>query len=129
MNYDLFISPATVGGRDQAVQRSWPARSATAGRMVNDAVARDTVVRFPGDSASDLLRTEEVSNAVAAFNDVFEQADVSVRYRIDEHTDDLIVSLVDTETEEVLRQIPPEAILKMRQRMEELLGLMFDTTA
>jgi uncharacterized FlaG/YvyC family protein len=37
--------------------------------------------------------------------------------------------LVDRNTDEVLRQIPPEQILKMRHRLEELMGLIFDRTA
>ncbi|GAB4318468.1 MAG: hypothetical protein Kow0074_07690 [Candidatus Zixiibacteriota bacterium] len=129
MNYDLFISPAAVGRRDESVQRAWAVPGTASGRTGQDVAAATAAVRVTRESASDPLKTEDVSNAVAAFNDVFEQADVSVRYRIDEHTNDLVISLVDTETDKVLRQMPPEAILKMRQRLEELLGVLFDTMA
>jgi flagellar protein FlaG len=129
-NYDLFIPPAVVEGRDSAAQRAWSnAVSAAATRVDRPALRADAAVRTPRELASDPLTTEEVTNAVAAFNDVFQQADVSVRYRIDDATDDLVISLVNADTEEVIRQMPPEAILKMRQRLEELLGIIFDTTA
>ncbi len=129
MNYDLFIPPAAVGRRESAAQRVWSGASAATARPDTHVVADDAAVRPPRESASDPLRTEEITNAVAAFNDVFEQADVSVRYRIDEHTNDLVISLVNSNTDEVIRQMPPEAILKMRQRLEELLGVLFDTMA
>ncbi|MBD3297476.1 MAG: hypothetical protein GF341_02395 [candidate division Zixibacteria bacterium] len=129
MNYDLFISPAAVGRRESAVQRVWPGASETTPRPDSRVVTDDAAVRPPRESASDPLRTEEITNAVAAFNDVFEQADVTVRYRIDDNTNDLVISLVNSDTDEVIRQMPPEAILKMRQRLEELLGVLFDTMA
>ncbi len=81
------------------------------------------------DSASDPLFTEEVDSAVAAFNEVFKQANVGVSYLVDKTTGDLVIKLIDRDTQKVLRQIPPDQILAMRQRLEELLGVIFDQTA
>lgn len=135
MNYDLFISPAAVdsaavlavsAGGGQAGQGS----PASALRHVDlPPLGAGTAGRPPRDSASDPLFTEEVDSAVAAFNEVFKQANVGVSYLVDKKTGDLVIKLVDRDTQKVLRQIPPDQILAMRQRLEELLGVIFDQTA
>jgi uncharacterized FlaG/YvyC family protein len=122
MNTNLTVSTSAAGSRDIAAVRVSPVKGI-------EAATGGTDVRLPGQSASEPLKREDVANAIAAFNDVFEQADVSVRYRIDENTSDLVISLVNSDTDEVIRQMPPDAILSMRQRLQELLGLIFDTTA
>jgi flagellar protein FlaG len=136
MNYDLFIPAAAIDA-----QRPSHAAAAQAARMAHtraaplpDAAAPrfaegQAALGLPRNSASDRLITEEVENTVDALNEVFEQANVSVRYKVDADTDDVVVMLIDRNTDEVLRQIPPEQILKMRHRLEELMGLLFDSTA
>lgn len=132
MNYDLFISPAAAD-RYQPVSTS-PIRQSGISRLpagvgTPDPYSEDAALGFPGSTASDQLTTEDIFGSVAAFNEVFEQADVGVRYRIDNSTQDLVITLVDRSTEEIIRQIPPEQILRMRQRLEELMGLIVDTSA
>lgn len=132
MNYDLFVTPAATdvsyatSGRvsRQAARVQMPAGVGSPSQYSDNAA-----LNLPGTSASDQLTTEDISNSVAAFNDVFEQADVGVRYRVDRDTNDLVISLVDRNTDKVIRQIPPDQILKMRQRLEELMGLILDTSA
>jgi len=132
MNYDLFISPAVVESATASPG------SGPAGQAYQPAASRRTDLPLPGvhaadrparHSASEPLSTEEVDSTVAAFNEVFKQANVGVRYQVDKKTGDLVISLVDRNTQEVLRQVPPEEILRMRQRLEELLGVIFDQTA
>jgi uncharacterized FlaG/YvyC family protein len=134
MNYDLFIPPAVVesaafsvvfAGRAQTGQVS----AAASRRSDLSLSGAQTADRPPRDSASEPLFTEEVDSAVEAFNEVFKQANVGVRYQVDTKTGDLVITLVDRDTQQVVRQVPPEEILRMRQRLEELLGVLFDQTA
>jgi flagellar protein FlaG len=134
MNYDLFVPPAVV---ESAAALAAGAGSGQAGQLPPAAAKRhdlpplgaSTADRPPRDSASDPLFTEEVDSAVSAFNEVFKQANVGVCYQVDKKTGDLIIKLVDRDTQKVLRQVPPDQILAMRQRLEELLGVIFDQTA
>lgn len=43
-----------------------------------------------------------------------------------EDADRFVVSVVDSETREVIRQIPPEALLEARRQLDELRGMLFD---
>ena len=130
MNYDLFIPASAIGGPAVSGAQSYGGGQSTAAVAARRSPFDDQTAPRPTlGSASEQLSTDEVRNTVAAFNEVFEQANISVRYSFDEKTDDLVITLVNRETEEVLRQIPPEQILKMRQRLEELMGILFDSTA
>ncbi len=133
MNYDLFIPASATSGSSGSVVpaaqffgNGQETAVAGAARSQN---ASQAPLRPPQGSASEQLSTQEVQNTVDAFNEVFTQANVSVRYSFDQKTHDLVIKLVDSDTNEVLRQMPPDQILKMRQRLEEVMGLMFDGTA
>lgn len=51
----------------------------------------------------------------------------SVRFENDERTSDLVVKIVDRETDEVIRQIPAEEVLEMKAVLEDLRGNIVDT--
>jgi flagellar protein FlaG len=132
MNYDLFIPASAISGSNESgvsAGQLFGSGQGTAVAAARPADLSQAPLRPPQDSASEQLFTQEVKNTVAAFNDVFEQANISVRYSFDDNTDDLVITLVNRETDEVLRQLPPDQILKMRQHLQELMGLMFDGTA
>jgi flagellar protein FlaG len=46
----------------------------------------------------------------------------SVRFEKNEEIDELVVKLVDRQTDEVIRQIPPEAILGIKANLREYAG-------
>lgn len=53
----------------------------------------------------------------------------SITFSVDEKTGDLVVRVMDSETEEVVRQIPPEDVLEIRRKMSDYLGMLADETA
>lgn len=59
----------------------------------------------------------------------FRSKNTSLNFSIDEETKSLVVKVIDSESEEVIRQIPPDEILAIRKRIQELLGVIFDKEA
>jgi flagellar protein FlaG len=52
----------------------------------------------------------------------------SVRFEnSDEAADQLVVKIVDQETDEVIRQVPAEEVLELRQALDDLRGNIVDT--
>lgn len=51
----------------------------------------------------------------------------SVRFENDEAANQLVVKIVDTENDEVIRQMPAEEVLNMTARLEELRGNIVNT--
>lgn len=51
----------------------------------------------------------------------------SVRFENDERSHGMVVKIVDRENDEVIRQIPPEELLELTQRLNDLRGNIVDT--
>ena len=56
----------------------------------------------------------------------FRSRNTSLSFSIDDTTTSLVVKVIDSETEKVIRQIPPEEVLAIRARIQELLGALID---
>ena len=50
-------------------------------------------------------------------------------FSIDEPTGRVVVQVVDRNTDELIREIPPEEVLKISAQIQEILGLLFDDQA
>ncbi len=48
-----------------------------------------------------------------------------LKIQIDKDTDIIVVKVIDKETQKVIRQIPPEYILKIAKYLDEIAGLLF----
>lgn len=51
----------------------------------------------------------------------------SVRFENDDTANQLVVKIVDTDTDEVIRQVPAEEVLTLSSRLEELRGNIVNT--
>ena len=66
---------------------------------------------------------EEIRQAV---NDTLKDMNVGLDFEEDDETEELIVKVMDRDSEELIRQIPPEAMLQVAKRMDEMAGLFVD---
>ncbi|EQB88545.1 flagellar protein FlaG [Clostridium punense] len=71
----------------------------------------------------------EVQDAVRYINRFFGDSHAILRYERHEKSNIMILKLVDEETQEVLKEIPPEKIIDMVDRICELVGLAVDKKA
>jgi flagellar protein FlaG len=46
---------------------------------------------------------------------------------VDKGSKEMVVRIIDPETGETIRQIPPDEILAIRERMKELIGVLYDS--
>jgi flagellar protein FlaG len=51
---------------------------------------------------------------------------VSLDFRVEEQTGEMVVRVLNRDTGEVVRQIPAEEILKLHEKMDELRGALFN---
>ncbi|MFP3983942.1 MAG: flagellar protein FlaG [Desulfurivibrionaceae bacterium] len=74
------------------------------------------------------LSQEELEEAVKEIQSKFDTMNRSYifGYHKHEETDNIVAQLTDRETEEVIKQIPSEEILKIREKIEDIMGLLFD---
>ncbi len=82
----------------------------------------------PGSPKS--VSADELRAVAAQMKQVVEIASGrKLSFRVDDHTGSMVVEVTDSMTNEVIKQIPGEAVLAMRERLDEMVGLMIDRTA
>jgi flagellar protein FlaG len=77
------------------------------------------------DSAKKMVQSEEVLDRIKALT---EDGSYSVRFEMEDKSSKMVVRLVDVESGETIRQIPPEEIIDLTEVLHELRGSLVDTT-
>lgn len=75
------------------------------------------------------LSVQELQAAIDKLNEFIQQGQRSLSFSIDEAADEVVVRVVDTETQELIRQIPNEEALRLKQHLDGVLGLLFNDKA
>ena len=70
------------------------------------------------------VNPEEILDKI---KDITQNGQYSVRFEKVDKLDEIVVKVVDTQTEEVIRQIPPEEILGVKQTLREFRGMIIDS--
>jgi flagellar protein FlaG len=79
-------------------------------------------------SDSDTQR-ELLEQMVGEINREYQSRSIALKFSIDDKSDSLIIQVMDTTNDKIIRQIPPDEILAIRRRMRALLGDIFDAEA
>ncbi|MBE3573752.1 MAG: flagellar protein FlaG [Moorella humiferrea] len=69
---------------------------------------------------------KEVHEAVKKVNHTMEIYRTELRFILDEESDEFMVRVINAETGEVIREIPPEWVLKIVADVKRMLGLILD---
>jgi len=73
--------------------------------------------------------SEGLQQAVAAINRAAKSLNNSVQLSLDAHSGKPVVRVVDTETGQLVRQIPNEEVLELRRALDRIAGLLIHRTA
>jgi flagellar protein FlaG len=83
----------------------------------------------PGDRPSADLSSKAVHNAVDIANKRMESQSALVRFNVTQESGRTIVRLVDTQTKQVLLQIPNVQMLRIAQNLDQTQGLAIQKQA
>lgn len=72
------------------------------------------------------LSQQDLENAVEQSNRLIFKDDNRFEFKIHERTGRMMVKLVDNETDEVIKEIPPEKILDLVASIWDLVGILVD---
>jgi flagellar protein FlaG len=75
------------------------------------------------------LSAEGLRQVVAAANRAVKSLQNSVQFSLDSQSGEAIVRVVDTETGQLIRQIPTEEVLDLRRALDHIAGLLIKRTA
>jgi flagellar protein FlaG len=84
--------------------------------------------------SDDLVQSEQVAKnqvqpeeLLQQIKSLTEEGLYSVRFENDERTDGLVVKIVNRENDEVIRQVPAEEVLDMKEALADLRGNIINT--
>ena len=70
---------------------------------------------------------EDIQNAVQELNNRLDNQQIQVNFGVDEDTGRIVVKVKDTESGEVIRQIPSEATLEFAHNAQKGVGITLDS--
>ncbi len=72
------------------------------------------------------ISKEDVEHMVEVLKDLTETLQTKLNFSVDEGTNDIVVKVIDKKTGEIIRQIPPEELLKLQEKMQDLTGFLLN---
>lgn len=69
---------------------------------------------------------EEVRDSVKDVNEIVKKVKEGLSFQIHEDTEELMVQVVDKNTDEVIKELPPEEMLDLKARIQEMVGILID---
>jgi flagellar protein FlaG len=111
------ISSATRGSFSSQDSRiSQTQRAAAASSSQSQSASEE-----PADKAAE-VSSEELMQAVEEMNEYFQNVQRNIHFSVDDDTGTTVVKVIESDTEEVIRQIPSEEILALSKYIEESAG-------
>jgi flagellar protein FlaG len=72
------------------------------------------------------LTPEEVQEALKNLKEKLSILNTQLEIKIDKETDTIVVKVIDKTTHKVIRQIPPEYVLKIAKYLDEIAGILYN---
>lgn len=80
-----------------------------------------------GESIQQINETiKHLDDAIEALNATVKQVPTSLHFSIDDTSNRFVVQVTDTNTGEIIRKVPGDAILRIAKQIESLKGVLFD---
>ena len=75
------------------------------------------------------LTRDDVQEMVEALEEMTKTLQTKLNFSINEGTNDVVVKVLDKDTDEVIKQFPPEELLELQEKMQDLTGFLFNADA
>ena len=85
-----------------------------------------TLYSQAGTHGDQLVKQAKIESMVEVLNDFLEPVNTSIKFVLHDKLDRYYVKVIDSKTDEVVREIPPEQMLDMYAAMAEFMGLIVD---
>jgi flagellar protein FlaG len=97
----------------RSLPRNEPAKREQPKQLYKDPIATKSITR------------ERMHNILQALRSYSESAQRSLKFHIHEDTGQIVVQVIAKEGDRIIREIPPEALLDLEARIDEMTGVLF----
>lgn len=105
------------------------ATTATTATAATDQPQSNHPANTAGKSESGSLTAQDAQKVAEKLNQQLEPANTSVRFSVDDSSGQVVIKVMDTEKDQVIRQIPNEEALAWSQAMSKNQGIILNTKA
>ncbi|MBT8139320.1 MAG: flagellar protein FlaG [Gammaproteobacteria bacterium] len=81
----------------------------------------------PGSAKPQPVERQQIEESVAKIADYVQTIQRNLSFKLDDTTGQTVITVTDSQTEEVIRQIPSEYILELAQNLKELQEALSNT--
>jgi flagellar protein FlaG len=92
----------------------------------SEGVGNNTREQDRNPAQGDLGNTQKLVKEIQSY---LNNLNIQLSFSIREKTGDMVVRVLDRESGDVIRQLPPEDLLDLRDKLSELRGALFDKKA
>jgi flagellar protein FlaG len=96
---------------------------------VHGSVPRDSHGKTEMEVDGSRRPNSESERVVEELNALMERLQTNLLFSIDDTTRRIVIKVIDANTQEVIRQIPPEETLRIASHISKLLGIFVNETA
>ncbi|MFZ6780047.1 flagellar protein FlaG [Undibacterium sp. Ji83W] len=122
------IGSASQSG--QLINDRIPASDTGASVHKSSAAATQTIDAVKAtSSATSPPEVEKVTKAVNDINKTIQALSQNLEFSVEEHSNRVVVKVIDQQTKEVLRQIPSEEAIEISRSLDKLQGLLIKQQA
>ena len=104
------------------LQQSQSTEAATTGRPTPEVAPSKVEQKAENHEEMDEVAQEIAEN----MNKVASVLNTSLVFSVDKPTGKTVIRVVDSETEKIIRQIPPEEMLRLMQKIRWIMGMLLD---
>jgi len=83
----------------------------------------------PEKNAKDAISHAELKKAVDKINEKAQQVMRELKFSMDDNSNRVVIKVIDQNTKEVIREIPPEAVLHTAEQIDTLQGILLKEKA
>jgi len=69
---------------------------------------------------------QDVKKSVKDINDIVKKVKEDLAFELHDETERMMVKVIDRQTKEIIKELPPEEMLDLSARIHEMVGLLID---
>ncbi len=125
-----LTQPALATNNQQQNSKvEYSAEVVSATSLIQSEVAKQEDRAASSASALTQSDSDNLQEKVAQLNDYMQNLNRQLQFKVDDRSGDTVITVIDAETEEVVRQIPSKEVLEIRGTIAEYRGMLIETKA
>ena len=112
-------------GNVPAVNITDPNREKRPSLPIEQTATRQEEVLFQGSQAAPAFDLQKTTSDLERISSAFNRR---LRFEIDHESREILVKVIDSETDKVIKELPPEELRRLHSSLRETIGVLFDRT-